>query len=1221
MVLRSVSKKKAIRIADKSVKDTVEDAIGVDISFIDDNGNEIEPKDGQHVDVSLSLNKDLKGSSFKVIHQKDNGKTEIISSDANSAGAHFATGAFSIYIIGGETAIATYNFYDTDNNKIISTQRVKNGDNLVKPKTPSKPGFKFTGWATAPYAQTPDFKGFGVQNNVAEATVSVYPVFKEIHYVFFMDSVGKDANPSRIIFTKEGIHGADLSVSDVVVPLDSTKKVISWHKDSNLSAESKVDKVTLDSENVTIYPNIKEGHYLTFDTGEGASYLMPQFVVAGDKTQEPSPPKRSGYDFQGWSTDKNGSVNYDFNETLNTGKTIYAVWRAKENTKYTVVIWKQSVNDKKEFSDNQKTYDYAESFERTANTGADVEPSHSDQHKDYMGFHYNPNNSKAVTVRGDGSTILNVYYDRNLLTLNFYQSLNGNWEKWNTMVGLYGQTLAQNNYVWPETNDYWQELNLETGAVSKGLTFLDAFLFDDLDAIAANYPKDTLNIGTTRKNTGMFNIRHYKQTADGSYSDAAANETKTNGGRFTFSDKYNGFTIKSYKIGDQGERVDTTAGVSVKYRDNLHVYYERNRYNLTFYNHDSYDTEHEKKVLFEEQLDQYNYTPERPANLPSDFKFVGWFKDKALTKEFDFKTEVMPAAGLTVYAKWQAPIYKGKIHLTIDANGDTRLIKIPYGTKINENYMPTVKSHDGKIIQSGTPGTTITIPEGNDWAGWSTKTEDGKLIKHNFDNQIYDDIELYPYYINKIKHDVKYVTSPGSGAVTDKKIYAEGSFADVQPSYSVDAPEGKVFLCWNDKEDLSGEDYYPEDKIKVSSSLTLYAKYGDKVKNTKLTYKSNYPEALAANAEKLQEINGTTDLSNNSVFSLYSLEAAGFNNAAVLNEYYFAGWKDSNTGKLYNPDDKVDIDNATENVLEAQWEKRRDLKIIITGKRADVMYTGKTQSVEGYEAKFELAGAAISNVPGVVLNTTQTKAEGKNVGTYNQNLTKEQFTVIGNDVRKYKITLEVTDGKLTIKPAKLIVNTKGRTDIYNGKPLTCDEGEILGLVNGERAELKCTGSQTYDAKIEITTVGGIFTYDGREHGAKVTVPELPEGYTLKVASSDAKAIDATGEYGIEAKCDNLVIENAAGEDVTDNLNIKFVNGKIVINPAELLIETPDAKKIYDGKPLTKESNYKLLEKVGALTIEKKNTVNTGDNNPFAAFLKLLLISVIGLLGTLYLKKR
>ncbi len=271
MVLRSLSKKKAIRIADKSVEDTVEDAIGVDISFIDENGNEIEPKEGQHVDVSLSLNKDLKGSSFKVIHQKDNGRTEIISSDANSAGANFATGSFSIYIIGGETAIATYNFYDTDNNKIISTQRVKNGDNLVKPKTPSKPEFKFTGWATAPDAQTPDFKGFGVQNNVAETTVSVYPVFKEIHYVFFMDSVGNDANPSRIIFTKEGIHGADLSVSDVVVPLDSTKKVISWHKDSSLSAESKVEKVTLDSENVTLYPNIKEGHYLTFDTGEGDS--------------------------------------------------------------------------------------------------------------------------------------------------------------------------------------------------------------------------------------------------------------------------------------------------------------------------------------------------------------------------------------------------------------------------------------------------------------------------------------------------------------------------------------------------------------------------------------------------------------------------------------------------------------------------------------------------------------------------------------------------------------------------------------------------------------------------------------------------------------------------------------------------------------------------------------------------------------------------------------
>lgn len=201
----------------------------------------------------------------------------------------------------------------------------------------------------------------------------------------------------------------------------------------------------------------------------------------------------------------------------------------------------------------------------------------------------------------------------------------------------------------------------------------------------------------------------------------------------------------------------------------------------------------------------------------------------------------------------------------------------------------------------------------------------------------------------------------------------------------------------------------------------------------------------------------------------------------------------------------------------------------------------------------------------------------------------------------------------------------------------------------------------YDGEIEITTVGGTFTYDGKEHDAEVIVPELPEGYTLKEAGSEAKATDVTGEDGVEAKCDNLVIENADGEVVTANLNIKFINGKIVINPAELLIETSDAKKIYDGKPLTKdgtiqglvngetvtfkttgtqtevgsskntysllwdgtakESNYKLIEKVGTLTVEKKNEVNTGDNTPLATSVELLLVSVTGLLGMLYLRKK
>ena len=48
----------------------------------------------------------------------------------------------------------------------------------------------------------------------------------------------------------------------------------------------------------------------------------------------------------------------------------------------------------------------------------------------------------------------------------------------------------------------------------------------------------------------------------------------------------------------------------------------------------------------------------------------------------------------------------------------------------------------------------------------------------------------------------------------------------------------------------------------------------------------------------------------------------------------------------------------------------------------------------------------------------------------------------------------------------------------------------------------------------------------------------------------------------------LRIKNAAGEDVTSKPNITKVDGSIVVNPAVLTVETPNANKVYDGAALT-----------------------------------------------------
>ena len=192
-----------------------------------------------------------------------------------------------------------------------------------------------------------------------------------------------------------------------------------------------------------------------------------------------------------------------------------------------------------------------------------------------------------------------------------------------------------------------------------------------------------------------------------------------------------------------------------------------------------------------------------------------------------------------------------------------------------------------------------------------------------------------------------------------------------------------------------------------------------------------------------------------------------------------------------------------------------------------------------------------------------------------------------------------------ITPAPVSIKTNSAERVYNGKPLTA-AGKIEGLVNNETVDFKVTGSQTevgdskntYTLKwtgtakksnyqivseeigtlvvtehaneIVVTTTGGTFTYTGLAHGATVTVSELPEGYTLDTAESSATATDVTAASGVAATADRLVIRNAAGEDVTAKLNIKKVDGTIIVTPAALTITTPNAEKVYDGTALTAE---------------------------------------------------
>ena len=1184
MVVTAVSAKTAKSIAEKTASAQVKDAVGVDITFKDASGNEVEPK--KAVSVSMSLASKLDGDSFTVSHKSDSGKVNEVSASASAGGASFSESSFSIYVISGEgeenIPVATYNFHDADGN-VIDTQNVKTGDTLNKPSSPEKDGYKLVGWSTTKGSSTADFDGFGKVTVDKEETVNVYPVFQEAHYVFFMDGTN---DSSRVSTTKEGVEGDKISTADVKLPLESTKSVTGWYTDKALT-NPVGDSVTLGTKNIKLYPKIEEGHYLQFASGEGASYIAPQFVAANQGTKKPSDPKRPGYTFVGWSTEKDATnANFDFGGTISEDTTLYAVWRAKDDTSYTVVYWKQSVEDSKDATDSQKTYEYAGSASRTGTTGATVSPNYSDRNKNYTGFKYNSSKSESVTVSGDGTTILNVYYDRETLTINFYITQRdwwgSSWKTYKTFTGLYGQTLAQNGYTWPSQKDWYNS------SKNNHLTFLDAFIFDTLDEYGTLTEINLYGYNPS----GSSTISHYKQNLDGSFSyDDPANSTKTNGGTFYFSNKYNGFTIDSYST-DGRNWYSASSGSSVKYDRNLYVRYSRNSYTLTYYNYNK--TVKDVDVLYEAPLSGYaDYVPEKPEDLPDGYTFQGWYKDKECTVPFDFNT-TMPVNDVMVYAKWAAPEVSGKAYLTVNG-GDSVQLQIEYGDKIDASQLPSVYDSQGHLVQTGS-SKKIVIPDGYDWKGWATKSGDSYTL-FNFNTEIYSDIELYPYYVSNGKYKVEYSAGAGSGSVEDPKLYAEGSHADVQYASAIKAPKGKVFLYWQSE---TGDAYYPDDKIAVNSTnagddkiITLTAVYGNKADTASLTYNSNYPEGSIdtdGNQKVTQKYNGGTDLTNNTKLKTLTLEETGF--TAPLG-YEFTGWntKPDGSGKSIaadaDPATEILVDNSGDNILYAQWTEKPKTEITVKPVDKSKTYDGTALKTDSYE----IIGGSLGEGDRIVATYGGSQT---NAGSSDSSFASFKIMHGNVDVTDllYKVTKET--GTLRVDPKEVTVTAEDKSKAYGEKDpeLTA---KVAGVLNDDKIQYSLSREAGEDVgtyaitpsgdedqgnytvkfvdgkltisksdKLTVTATGYEGVYDGESHAASA-VANVTEGTTIfyKVGvdgewTTEAPSIKDAGTKTVYVKAENSNYKTAKADAVTL---------KVTKRPVTLTSET--ASKEYDGTPLTR----------------------------------------------------
>ena len=747
-----------------------------------------------------------------------------------------------------EKPVDTYRFYNGDTEWTEWQQTVAAGDELLEPTAPTKENARFVGWYVD---ETP--LSFGTVATVSGKEVTVTAEFEEYSYVYFMNEDGTKV----VYYTAAGTAGetvaeADLNAATAKVELTMGKEkgVVGW---STTQGSETAETITFVTGDRYVYPVVKAGFWVTFDT-KGGDYMAPQFRMETLNLSTVTP-TRSGYTFVGWYGADGNPIT-----TVSETATVTAHWKANSKTEYTVIHWQENANDN-EYS----------SKDIEKKTGATNSTTNA-KAKSYSGF-----TAQAITqktIAGDGSTIVNVYYKRNVYDVKFYSYSSGwGWEyspsQEYTSLRITAKYGANIRDKWPtyDGSSTWctsdggstYQVNIDTMPLG-GAKFYGPKT--GYGSETAYYYVEVLpgESGTTTYNRVQYKLHHSDTSSGTSY--------------VSQEDKY---PITGFKY-ESGTRNGNSY-------NNAKFYYTRNSYDIKFINRGK--TEKTESRKYQQGISDANYTPEKPTGVPANFTFAGWYDNEPCEgTAYDFTGKTMPAQNITLYAKWQAPVIEATVYLTASADGESATIEIPYGKKLSDSEAFK------KLLEE-----KFTEEKPSAWID----SNNGALF--NVDTELYSSVTISPFFPSaKDGFTVKYVEDGNENVATDNQKYVSGSSARVLP------PEtSENFRAWKTEDNKL---IYPGDKITVTKNITLRAVYTNKPQTVTITYHYNFGDST-----QIYEDRGYPKNTNATV---RSRDYVGFTEPTG---YKFLGWATAPNGNVeYQPNTKVFVDANGDNNLYAVWQ-------------------------------------------------------------------------------------------------------------------------------------------------------------------------------------------------------------------------------------------------------------------------------------------------------------
>ena len=387
----------------------------------------------------------------------------------------------------------------------------------------------------------------------------------------------------------------------------------------------------------------------------------------GANVTVPAEPARVGYDFWDWD--------YDIPQTFGDKDiTFTAYWTGKDGIPYTVKYWKQNIADDDYTIDREDSNNYGKAGQKT-----NVYASAS-----YFGDGFTQKAFEQQEIAGDGSTVVNIYYDRKIIDYTFNPN-GGTWENGSeedlVIRGKYGANVTLPEApVYDYEDEYYEFDGWKLGGYDNAADYLTTF---DRNNKAFN--------ALWKQVERNYTVKHLQQNAADNDYTLIESETKSgNVKEYTAAvgKTYTGFTRQDFeqpRIALDGSTV-------------VNIYYNRNIIEYTFQLNGGSINGNTNDVKVTKRFGIPVEKPTDPVNVKTKYGFRNWYSDSSFKNLYDFTST--PSEDTTIYAGWN---YLGEV-----AKASISIVTTT-GTTTFDN------TEEIYVIDPANTGDDITVIQGKEY--------------------------------------------------------------------------------------------------------------------------------------------------------------------------------------------------------------------------------------------------------------------------------------------------------------------------------------------------------------------------------------------------------------------------------------------------------------------------------------------------------------------------